>query len=141
MLTNITTPSNRRNTLQPTDMSNAISLSMTIRIVNHLITLIIIHILGEEFLSINIRKVMEFIKILSSISYCLYLDLLDFILTKHNLVQHNKLCRTMIDDYGNEEARFYFCFTGTQLRVILTIFDLQVELCNDNKSVFLTVSN
>ena len=141
MPTNMTTPSNRRNALRPTDMSNAISLSMTIRMVNHLITLMIMRVLGEGFLSMNTCKVMEFIKALLSISYCLYLDLLDFILTEHDPVQHNEWRRTMIEDYGNEEARFYFRFTGAQLRVILTMFDLPVELRNDNGSVFLTVSN
>ena len=141
MSTNMTTPSNRRNALRPTDMSNAISLSMTIRMINHLITLMIMRVLGEGFLSVNTRKVMEFIKVLLSITYCLYLDLLDYILTEHDPVQHNEWRRTMIDDYGNEEARFYFRFTGVQLRIILTMFDLPVELRNDNGSVFLTVSN
>ena len=90
MLTNITTPLNRRNALRPTDMSNAISLSMTIHMVNYLITLMIMHVLGEEFLSMNTHKVMEFIKFLLSISYCLYLNLLDFILTEYDPVQHNE---------------------------------------------------
>ena len=93
-------------------MLNAISLSMTICMVSYLITLIIIHILEERFLSINTYKVIEYIKVLLSITYCLYFNLLDFILTKHNPVQHNNWYRTMIDNYGNEEVRFYFYFTG-----------------------------
>ena len=81
MLRNIMTPSNRYSTLWPIDISNAISLNMTIRMVNYLITLMIMYILGEGFLSMNTRKVIKFINVLLSISYYLYLDLLNFILT------------------------------------------------------------
>ena len=91
-------------------------------------------------MAVSARKAMYFCNALLSISYCLCLDLMDLVFTDYDPAQRNEWRRTRIDDYGDEEARFYFSFMGAQLRIILEMLDLPEELRNNNGSVFLMAS-